>query len=75
MRSLGPREGHHHQPGSPREETEQSQVSERELLGGCKRWKDASGATLWQKGRNAGLGEAVLVSQDGAIPPQRDPLG
>lgn len=46
----------------------------REHSGSCERWEDASGATLWQIGRNAGLGEAVLVSQDGAIPP-RDHLG
>lgn len=61
MRSLGPREGHH-QPESPRE-------GHRESI-----QEDASGATLRQIGRGAGLGEAVLVSQDGAIPP-RDPLG
>lgn len=46
----------------------------REHSGSCERWEDASGATLRQIGRNAGLGEAVLVSQDGAIPP-RDHLG
>lgn len=72
MRSLGPRKGQSH-PEKRHRATILPKFL-REHSGSCERWEDASGATLRQIGRNAGLGEAVLVSQDGAIPP-RDPLG